>query len=62
MRATRVSERSRAHGLRSGRAFLYETLRELPHSLTWSEALSDDLKARSQYTNLLCQSAHIRDF
>jgi indole-3-acetate monooxygenase len=31
--------------LRSGRAFLYETARELPHSPTWSEALSDDLRA-----------------
>jgi indole-3-acetate monooxygenase len=31
--------------LRSGRAFLYETVRELPYSPTWSEALSDDLRA-----------------
>jgi len=31
--------------LRSGRAFLYETVRKLPHSPTWSEALSDDLRA-----------------
>jgi indole-3-acetate monooxygenase len=32
--------------LRSGRALLYETMRELPHSPTWSEALSEDLRAR----------------
>lgn len=32
--------------LRSGRAFLYETARELPHSPNWSEELSDDLRAR----------------
>jgi alkylation response protein AidB-like acyl-CoA dehydrogenase len=31
--------------LRSGRAFLYETVRELPHSPNWSEELSDDLRA-----------------
>jgi alkylation response protein AidB-like acyl-CoA dehydrogenase len=31
--------------LRSGRAFLYETMRELPHSPNWSAALSDDLRA-----------------
>jgi alkylation response protein AidB-like acyl-CoA dehydrogenase len=31
--------------LRSGRAFLYETARELPHSPNWSEELSDDLRA-----------------
>jgi indole-3-acetate monooxygenase len=34
--------------LRSGRAFLYETVRKLPHSPTWSEALSDDLRASSR--------------
>jgi indole-3-acetate monooxygenase len=32
--------------LRSGRAFLYETLRELPRSPGWSEPLSEDLRAR----------------
>jgi alkylation response protein AidB-like acyl-CoA dehydrogenase len=32
--------------LRSGRAFLYETLRELPRSPGWSEPLSEDLWAR----------------
>jgi len=32
--------------LRAGRAFLYETVRELPYSPTYSEALSDDLRAR----------------
>jgi alkylation response protein AidB-like acyl-CoA dehydrogenase len=32
--------------LRAGRAFLYETVRALPHSPTWVEALSDDLRAR----------------
>jgi alkylation response protein AidB-like acyl-CoA dehydrogenase len=31
--------------LRSGRAFLYETVRELPYSPTWCEDLSDDLRA-----------------
>jgi alkylation response protein AidB-like acyl-CoA dehydrogenase len=31
--------------LRAGRAFLYETVRELPYSLTWSEALNEDLRA-----------------
>jgi alkylation response protein AidB-like acyl-CoA dehydrogenase len=31
--------------LRSGRAFLYETVRELPYSSTWSEALNDDQRA-----------------
>ena len=31
--------------LRAGRAFLYETVRELPYSPTWSEALSDDRRA-----------------
>jgi alkylation response protein AidB-like acyl-CoA dehydrogenase len=31
--------------LRAGRAFLYETVRELPNSPTWSEALSEDLRA-----------------
>ena len=31
--------------LRSGRAFLYETVRELPYSPTWCKALSDDLRA-----------------
>jgi alkylation response protein AidB-like acyl-CoA dehydrogenase len=31
--------------LRSGRALLYETVRELPYSPTWSEELSDDLRA-----------------
>jgi alkylation response protein AidB-like acyl-CoA dehydrogenase len=31
--------------LRSGRAFLYETMRALPHSPNWSAALSDDLRA-----------------
>jgi indole-3-acetate monooxygenase len=31
--------------LRAGRAFLYETVRALPYSPTWSEALSDDLRA-----------------
>ena len=31
--------------LRAGRAFLYETVRELPYGPTWSEALSDDLRA-----------------
>ena len=34
--------------LRSGRAFLYETVRELPFGPTWSEELSDDLRARSR--------------
>jgi hypothetical protein len=33
--------------LRSGRAFLYETVRELPYSPTWSEELSDDLTGRA---------------
>jgi indole-3-acetate monooxygenase len=32
--------------LRAGRAFLYETVRALPYSPTWSEALSDDQRAR----------------
>ena len=32
--------------LRSGRAFLYEMLRELPRSPGWSEALGEDLRAR----------------
>jgi alkylation response protein AidB-like acyl-CoA dehydrogenase len=32
--------------LRSGRAFLYETVRELPYSSTWSEDLCDDFRAR----------------
>jgi indole-3-acetate monooxygenase len=32
--------------LHAGRAFLYETVRELPHSPTWSEALREDLRAR----------------
>ncbi len=32
--------------LRSGRAFLYETGRELPYGPTWSEGLSDDLRSR----------------
>jgi alkylation response protein AidB-like acyl-CoA dehydrogenase len=31
--------------LRAGRALLYETVRALPPSPTWSEALSDDLRA-----------------
>jgi alkylation response protein AidB-like acyl-CoA dehydrogenase len=31
--------------LRAGRAFLHETVRELPFSPTWSEALNDDLRA-----------------
>jgi alkylation response protein AidB-like acyl-CoA dehydrogenase len=31
--------------LRAGRAFLYETVRTLPDSPTWSEALSEDLRA-----------------
>jgi len=31
--------------LRAGRAFLYETVRALPYSPTWSEALSKDLRA-----------------
>jgi indole-3-acetate monooxygenase len=31
--------------LRAGRAFLYETVRELPYSPTYAEALSDDLRA-----------------
>jgi indole-3-acetate monooxygenase len=31
--------------LRAGRAFLYETVRELPYSPTWCKALSDDLRA-----------------
>ena len=31
--------------LRAGRAFLYETVRALPYSPTWSEALSDALRA-----------------
>jgi alkylation response protein AidB-like acyl-CoA dehydrogenase len=31
--------------LRAGRAFLYEAVRELPYNPTWSEALSDDLRA-----------------
>jgi indole-3-acetate monooxygenase len=31
--------------LRAGRAFLYETVRALPYGPTWSEALSDDLRA-----------------
>jgi alkylation response protein AidB-like acyl-CoA dehydrogenase len=36
----------RAEALRrAGRAFLYETVRALPYSPTWSEALSDDLRA-----------------
>jgi alkylation response protein AidB-like acyl-CoA dehydrogenase len=30
----------------AGRAFLYETVRALPYSPTWSEALSDDQRAR----------------
>ena len=34
--------------LRSGRAFLYETVRALPYSPTWCEALSDDLRASSR--------------
>jgi len=32
--------------LRAGRAYLYETVRELPPSPTWCETLSDDLRAR----------------
>jgi indole-3-acetate monooxygenase len=40
--------------LRAGRAFLYETVRELPYSPTWSEALSDDLRARIRLA-----SAHV---
>jgi alkylation response protein AidB-like acyl-CoA dehydrogenase len=32
--------------LRAGRAFLYETVRELPYGPTWSAELSDDLRAR----------------
>jgi alkylation response protein AidB-like acyl-CoA dehydrogenase len=32
--------------LRAGRAFLYETVRELPYGPNWSAALSDDLRAR----------------
>lgn len=32
--------------LRSGRAFLYETVRELPYTPTYSEALNDDLRGR----------------
>lgn len=32
--------------LRAGRAFLYETVRALPYSPTWSEALSEDQRAR----------------
>ena len=32
--------------LRAGRAFLYETVRELPYSPTYADALSDDLRAR----------------
>jgi indole-3-acetate monooxygenase len=31
--------------LRAGRAFLYETVRELPYNPTYSEALNDDLRA-----------------
>jgi alkylation response protein AidB-like acyl-CoA dehydrogenase len=31
--------------LRAGRAFLYETVRELPYGPTWSAELSDDLRA-----------------
>ena len=31
--------------LRAGRAFLYETVRALPYGPTWSEELSDDLRA-----------------
>src|SRR5499427_685976 len=31
--------------LRAGRAFLYDTVRALPHSPNWSEELSDDLRA-----------------
>ena len=31
--------------LRSGRAFLYESVRTLPYSPTWAEALNDDLRA-----------------
>jgi indole-3-acetate monooxygenase len=31
--------------LRAGRAFLYETVRALPHSPTWSASLGDDLRA-----------------
>jgi indole-3-acetate monooxygenase len=40
--------------LRSGRALLYETVRELPHSPTWSEALSEDLRA-----SIRLASAHV---
>jgi indole-3-acetate monooxygenase len=32
--------------LRSGRAFLYETVRELPSGPSWAAELSDDLRAR----------------
>jgi indole-3-acetate monooxygenase len=32
--------------LRSGRAFLYETVHELPYGPTWSAELSEDLRAR----------------
>ena len=32
--------------LRAGRAFLYETVHELPYNPTYSEALNDDLRAR----------------
>jgi alkylation response protein AidB-like acyl-CoA dehydrogenase len=31
--------------LRAGRAFLYDTVRALPHSPNWSEELSDGLRA-----------------
>jgi len=31
--------------LRAGRAFLYDTVRALPHSPNWSEELNDDLRA-----------------
>jgi len=31
--------------LRAGRAFLFDTVRTLPHSPNWSEVLSDDLRA-----------------
>jgi indole-3-acetate monooxygenase len=34
--------------LLAGRAFLYETVRKLPQSLTCSEDLTDDLRARSR--------------
>jgi indole-3-acetate monooxygenase len=37
----------RAEALRrAARAFLYDTVRELPYSPTWFEALSEDLRAR----------------